>query len=58
MKAKVITNEAGKVTVKINRGYKLEILDVSYNESLTFKIGDVVEVKRVVNNPYLVVVKN
>jgi hypothetical protein len=51
MKAFVIKNDNGIIEVKINRSSKKGTL---YNRQYDLKLGDIVEVKRVSNNPYLI----
>ena len=61
MKAKVVGLTKGKMVYvrMMKRNYCIEILDLSENEriALDLKKGDVVEVKREVNNPYLVLIQ-
>ena len=59
MKARIISlTESKMVRVMIRRNCRLETLDLSENERIAhdFRLGDQVEVKREVNNPYLVVI--
>ena len=51
MQATVIKNEEGIVTVRVRRSSAVNILWL-HHKDLT--VGDKVEVRRVVNNPYLV----
>jgi len=54
MKATVVKNEFGKVRVIVRRNFNSEPL---YRINHELKVGDVVQVKRQVNNPYLILVE-
>lgn len=47
--------EDGRVTALVRRNHRTETLEGRHDD---LKVGDRVEVKRVVNNPYLVRVKD
>lgn len=54
MKATVVKNEFGKVRVIVRRNFNSEPL---YRINHELKVGDVVQVKRQVNNPYLILIE-